>query len=244
MGTYFTADAHLGGRCHSDPRAVELRIVRWLESIEGDAEAVWFLGDTFDYWFEYRYVVPKGYVRFLGKLAEMADAGTEVHFLTGNHDVWLFGYLSDELGATIHRSAVITEIHGATFFLAHGDEADDSLNYRLLRSLFHSRFCQRLYGGIHPRWAAGLARHWSYRSRASHGERREESLLPYVKFAEAVAGAYPEVDYIVMGHLHRAADRQLAPPAATPRLLILGDWLTAPTCLRQDEQGLTQHIIP
>jgi UDP-2,3-diacylglucosamine hydrolase len=218
-------------------------MVRWLESIRTEASAVWFLGDTFDYWFEYRYVVPKGYVRFLGKLAELADAGVELHFFTGNHDVWLFDYLPEELGAVIHRYPLITELLGATFFLAHGDEADNAPTFRLLRSLFHSAFCQRLYGAIHPRWSSALAQRWSYRSRWSHAD-NPESVLPYVSFAESVVRTNPDVSYLIFGHLHRAVDRQLAPPSAVPRLLILGDWLTSPTSLRWDGHTLTQQLIP
>ena len=154
---YFASDAHLGARFHEDSRAVERRLVRWLDSIKDSAIAVWFLGDMFDYWYEYKYVVPKGFTRFLGKVAELADSGVEIHFLTGNHDVWMFDYLPTELGATVHDGPVTIDLLGRRFFLGHGDEVDDrSRAFQLMRRLFRNRFCQWLYAGIHPRWTFGF----------------------------------------------------------------------------------------
>ena len=98
MKIYFASDAHLGARFHKDPLAIEKKLVRWLDSIKEDASAIWFLGDLFDYWYEYKYVVPKGHVRFLGKLAELADRGIEIHIFIGNHDIWMFDYLPKEIG--------------------------------------------------------------------------------------------------------------------------------------------------
>ena len=145
---YFASDAHLGARFHEDSRAVERRLVRWLDSIKDSAIAVWFLGDMFDYWYEYKYVVPKGFTRFLGKVAELADSGVEIHFLTGNHDVWMFDYLPTELGATVHDGPVTIDLLGRRFFLGHGDEVDDrSCAFQLMRRLFRNRFCQWLYAG-------------------------------------------------------------------------------------------------
>ncbi|WP_446775661.1 UDP-2,3-diacylglucosamine diphosphatase, partial [Macellibacteroides fermentans] len=100
---YFISDAHLGARFHRDPRAIENKLVRWLDNIKEDAAALYLLGDMFDYWYEYKYVVPKGHVRFLGKLAELSDRGIEIHFFIGNHDIWMFDYLEKEIGAIIHR---------------------------------------------------------------------------------------------------------------------------------------------
>lgn len=107
---FFTSDAHLGSGYHADPRAVEQRLVRWLRSIEDEARAVYFLGDMFDYWFEYRAVVPRGHVRFLGQVAEMSDRGIEIHFFAGNHDVWFADYMQTELGAKVHHHAEIIEL--------------------------------------------------------------------------------------------------------------------------------------
>ena len=170
---YFASDAHLGARFHEDSRAVERRLVRWLDSIKDSAIAVWFLGDMFDYWYEYKYVVPKGFTRFLGKVAELADSGVEIHFLTGNHDVWMFDYLPTELGATVHDGPVTIDLLGRRFFLGHGDEVDDrSRAFQLMRRLFRNRFCQWLYAGIHPRWTFRLAGPSVVASRVSRRRRR------------------------------------------------------------------------
>ena len=110
---YFASDAHLGARFHKDPLAVEKKLVRWLESIKDEAMAIYFLGDMFDYWYEYKYVVPKGFTRFLGKLAELSDSGIEIHIFIGNHDIWMFDYLPNEIGAVIHRDVLTTDLLGS-----------------------------------------------------------------------------------------------------------------------------------
>ena len=159
---YFASDAHLGARFHKDPLAVEKRLVRWLDSIKDEAMAIYFLGDMFDYWYEYKYVVPKGFVRFLGKLAELSDNGVEIHIFIGNHDIWMFDYLPKEIGAIIHRDVLTVDLLGKRFFLGHGDEVDyRSKAFRFLRTLFRNKFCQWLYAGIHPRWTFGFALGWS-----------------------------------------------------------------------------------
>lgn len=155
---YFASDAHLGARFHKDPLAVEKKLVRWLDSIKENALAVYFLGDIFDYWYEYKYVVPKGFTRFLGKLAELADSGVEIHIFIGNHDIWMFDYLPNEIGAIIHRDVLTTDLLGKRFFLGHGDEVDyRSKAFRFIRAVFRNKFCQWLYAGIHPRWTFGFA---------------------------------------------------------------------------------------
>lgn len=165
---YFASDAHLGARFHKDPLAVEKRLVRWLDSIKDEAMAIYFLGDMFDYWYEYKYVVPKGFVRFLGKLAELSDNGVEIHIFIGNHDIWMFDYLPKEIGAVIHRDVLTVDLLGKRFFLGHGDEVDyRSKAFRFLRTLFRNKFCQWLYAGIHPRWTFGFALGWSLSSRKS-----------------------------------------------------------------------------
>ena len=164
---FFTSDAHLGSGYHQDPRAVEQRLVRWLQSIEDEARAVYFLGDMFDYWFEYRAVVPRGHVRFLGQVAQMSDRGIEIHFFAGNHDVWFADYMQTELGAQVHHHAVVVELDGKTFRLAHGDE--EYCGYRrmdkFLYRLFRCRLAQTLYAAVHPRWTVGFALSCSLRSR-------------------------------------------------------------------------------
>jgi len=150
---YFFSDAHLGSKLHTDSLQTERKICRWLDSVKNDAAAIYLLGDIFDYWYEYKYVVPKGFTRVLGKLAEVSDAGVEVHFFIGNHDIWLTDYLSRECGMILHFEPLITVIYGKKFFLAHGDGlGDDSRSFHLLRKVFHNRFLRKCFSAIHPRW--------------------------------------------------------------------------------------------
>jgi UDP-2,3-diacylglucosamine hydrolase len=226
---YFVADAHLGARFHTHPREVENKLVRWLDSIEKDASAVWLLGDIFDYWYEYRYVVPKGFTRFLGKLGRLADKGVEIHFLTGNHDVWMFDYLEKEVGAVVHRDVVTVDLLGRRFFLGHGDEVDfRSRLFRLIRFLFHNACCQWLYAAIHPRWTFGLAMQWSLNSRKK-GLREEDALLRgnrtaayLVRFTQEYLKTHPGIDFFLFGHCHVLLDEDLGKGA---RLLVAGDWM-------------------
>lgn len=213
---YFASDAHLGARYHTDPLAVEKRLVRWLDSIKNDAAAVYLLGDIFDYWYEYKYVVPKGFVRFLGKLAELSDQGIEIHIFIGNHDIWMFDYLPEETGAIVHKDVVTVDLLGKRFFLGHGDEVDfRSKSFRFLRALFRNRFCQWLYAGIHPRWTFGFALRWSLSSREGgmkkEGEQKYqgESAEYLVDFAKKYLKTHPDINFFVFGHRHIMLDLML-----------------------------------
>lgn len=225
---YFASDIHLGSSFFEDTRIVEKRFVRWLDSIKDDARALYLLGDVFDYWFEYKHVVPRGFTRFLGKIAELSDSGVEVHFFTGNHDIWYFGYLTEELGVILHTEECITEIYGKKLFLAHGDGlGDESFTFRLIRSVFHNKVCQKMYSWIHPRWSTAFAHRWSSYSRKEGlemgasdylGEDREHLVL----FAKQYLKEHPDIDYFVFGHRHIVLDLMLNKRS---RVLILGDWL-------------------
>lgn len=239
---YFASDAHLGARFHADPRAIEKRLVRWLDSIKGDAAALYLLGDMFDYWYEYRYVVPKGHVRFLGKLAELADAGTEIHIFIGNHDIWMFDYLPREIGAVVHRDVLTVDLLGKRFFLGHGDEVDyRSKGFRFIRRLFRNRFCQWLYASIHPRWTFGFAYSWSLSSRksglkaASPQEYQGEAAEYLVSFSRRYLAAHPDINYFIFGHRHIMLDLALSP---TARLIVAGDWMTHFSYVEWDGQTL------
>ena len=224
--TYFISDLHLGARYVADRRAQEKRVVSFLRSIAGDAKALYMLGDVLDYWYEYRYVVPRGYVRFFGELARLADAGVKIYWFIGNHDIWLFDYLRDEIGISIVDPAgggIESEIHGSVFFLGHGDGVGRQPRaFRCLRYLFRNKFCQRLYAGIHPRWTVGFAMNWSRSSRSSH-EGKAERLPDSIRvFASTYTAAHPEVHYIIMGHYHLQVDEVVGKHC---RLIVLGDWI-------------------
>jgi UDP-2,3-diacylglucosamine hydrolase len=223
---YFFADAHLGSKSHADSLQTERKICRWLDTVKKDAAAIYLLGDIFDYWYEYKYVVPKGFTRVLGKLAEVTDAGVEVHFFIGNHDIWLTDYLSRECGMILHFEPLITVIYGKKFFLAHGDGlGDDSRSFHLLRKVFHSRFLRKCFSAIHPRWTIPLAHAWSNSSRENGG------VQPYlgedreylIRFAKEKLSAVPDINYFVFGHRHILLD---LPIAEQSRIIMLGDWIT------------------
>lgn len=229
---YFISDMHLGASYLPDARAHERRVTAFLHSLRGHAGALYLVGDVLDYWFEYRTVVPRGYVRFFGELAALADSGVSITWLTGNHDIWLFDYLRDEIGIEVVDGAITREINGKHFFIAHGDGLGrTSASFRFIRSLFRNRLCQKLYSAIHPRWTIPFAHRWSAGSRgytpgqsaAWDGPMRNN----VEAWAKTYAAEHPDTDYIVLGHHHVAVDE--AVPGSRCRLIILGDWITHDT---------------
>jgi len=186
------------------------------------------LGDMIDFWFEYKLVVPKGYVRFFGKLAEFTDAGIPVYWITGNHDIWLFSYVQKELGVTVLKDSQEVSLYGKKLFLAHGDGlGDPSLQFSLLRSIFHSRVCQVLFATIHPRLAIGFGLRWAKHSRLKRGPGPEvylgedkEHLVIYAK-KQAVAAGEKAPDYYIFGHRHIMLDLSIS---VNSRIIILGEW--------------------
>lgn len=235
---YFTSDAHLGSGYHKNPLEVEQRLVRWLEFIRPRARAIYFLGDMFDYWFEYKSVVPRGYVRFLGKVAELSDEGIEIHFFAGNHDVWFSDYLKLELGAQIHSKSETIVLDEKTFRLSHGDEEYCSYSRanKLLYKLFRNQLAQRLFASIHPRWTVGFAHAWSLHSRrqglkgktigsvphAYHNEYFDVQNEHLVRCTQLYIQQFPHIDYFLYGHRHILLDLVMR---GGKRMMILGDWL-------------------
>ena len=238
---YFLSDAHLGSLAIEHGRTQERRLVRFLDSIKTKAAAIYLLGDMFDFWNEYRYVVPKGYTRFLGKLSELTDMGGEVHYFTGNHDIWTYGYLEKECGVTVHTQPLTTEIYDKVFYLAHGDGlGDPDKKFKLLRKMFHNRTCQRLLNAFHPRWGMWLGQTWAKRSRLKRadgkeppymGENREHLVLYTKQYIET----HSHVDYFIYGHRHIELDLML--PQKT-RMLIIGDWIWQFTYVVYDGEHL------
>lgn len=163
---YFISDAHLGSWGIPHARMQERRLVRFLDSIKNQAKAVYLLGDMFDFWYEWKYAVPKGYTRFLGKISELTDMGVEVHYFTGNHDIWMYGYLETECGVTLHRKPETIELYNKVFYLAHGDGlGDPDRQFRMLRAIFRNTTCQRLFSILHPRISMWLGMTWAKHSR-------------------------------------------------------------------------------
>lgn len=238
---YFLSDAHLGSRAIKHGRTQERRLVRFLDSIKEKAGAVYLLGDIFDFWYEYKLVVPKGYTRLLGKISELTDLGVEVHFFTGNHDIWAFDYFERECGCIIHRQPITVELGDKLFFLAHGDGlGDPNPTFKFLRWLFHNRTAQILFSAIHPRWGVEVGLRWAKLSRLKHekedpptylGESREHLVL----FAKEYLKSHPDVNFFIFGHRHIELDLVLSHDT---RLLILGDWISQFTYAIFDDRGL------
>lgn len=224
---YFFSDAHLGASYIENPREHETRLVNWLLSIKEDAAELYMLGDILDYWFEYKTVVPRGYIRFFGTLASLADSGIKIYWFIGNHDIWLFDYLRNEIGLTVIDGYLEKEIFGKRFFMSHGDGLGKlKPSFRLMRSIFRNRICQKLYSGIHPRWTIPFAFGWSKSSRDfSHYtpiENPDPSKEPLVAWAEEYSANHPGIDYFIFGHRHVLLRHKLI---ADGEVMILGDWI-------------------
>lgn len=222
---YFASDFHLGATYEPTARDKERRIADWIDSIIPDCAHLYLLGDVLDYWFEYRTVVPRGYIRFFGALARLRDSGAAITWIAGNHDIWLFDYLRDEIGIEIIDGTLERDILGKRFFLAHGDGLGKlPRGFRIIRGVFRNRVCQKLYSAIHPRWTIPFAHAWSTSSRRKENStppfRGEEE--PLLGFARAEHQRNPSVNYFVMGHRHLLVDM---PIGSECRFVILGDWL-------------------
>ena len=235
---YFASDFHLGAYPQSASSAREKRIVAWLESIKADAKELFLVGDIFDFWFEYQTVVPKGYVRFLGKLAELADLGVKITLFKGNHDMWMFGYLKEELNATIVSNELRIERDGRSFYLHHGDGlGPGDAKYKILKKIFRSPLCQWLFARLHPNLGIGIAQRWSRHSRASNTEKEtflgedKEWLISYAKELHA----HKPYDFYIFGHRHLPYDH---PIGASSRILNLGEWINFDTYAVWDGHNL------
>lgn len=225
---YFLSDAHLGSLAIRHGRTHERRLVRFLDSIKYKAQAVYLLGDIFDFWHEYRTVVPKGYTRILGKISELTDMGVEVHYFWGNHDLWQHDYFEKECGMIIHKREETIELNGQVFFLAHGDGLDaEDKKFKLLRAVFRNSFCQKLFASIHPRWGMAFGLEWARRSRLKRKDGKEppyqgEANESQIVFAKKYLQSHPDINYFIFGHRHIELDLMISRKC---RVLILGDWI-------------------
>ncbi|NOU58836.1 UDP-2,3-diacylglucosamine diphosphatase [Marinifilum caeruleilacunae] len=225
---YFASDVHLGAPALNNNRERELLFVKWLDMAKKDAEAIYLMGDIFDFWFEYKRAVPRGFTRVLGKLAEITDSGIPVHFFTGNHDIWVFDYLPSEIGVIVHRDIVKTQLQGKKFFLGHGDGLGPyDKGYKFLKSIFTNKFLQWSFARIHPNFAIWLAHKWSGHSRLSNGMIEAENFRGVDK-EWLVLFAKDELkkehfDYFVFGHRHWPCDIDLN---GKSRYINTGDWVT------------------
>ena len=223
---YFISDVHLGLYPESKSLEREKLIVHFLNEIKDQAAELYLLGDIFDFWHEYEHVVPKGFIRFLGKLSELTDSGTKLYFFSGNHDIWAYSYFKIEFGAEIHHKPLIREFNGLCYFLAHGDGlGPGDFGYKLLKSIFRSKLLQFLFARLHPNFAMWLGKTWSKNSRYSkgivaepfQGEEREQQIV----FAKETLKK-EHFDVFIFGHRHIPFDVQLGEKS---RVINLGDWI-------------------
>ncbi|HRP32448.1 MAG TPA: UDP-2,3-diacylglucosamine diphosphatase [Agriterribacter sp.] len=223
---YFLSDFHLGTPDHSSSLKREKHIVRFLSRIKEDAAAIFIVGDLFDFWYEYKKVVPKGFVRILGKMAELTDAGIPLYFFVGNHDMWMSGYFEQELNIPVYYEPKEFEFNGKKFLIGHGDGlGPGDRGYKFLKKIFRNKGCQWLFGLLPPYIGMGLA-HWSSRSsRAATGEsdarflgEDKEWLVSYCK--EVLQQKY--FDFFIFGHRHLPIDFSLT---GGSRYINLGDWI-------------------
>ena len=222
---FFASDFHLGAPNAERSREREFKIISWIRQIEDSAAAIVLAGDIFDFWFEYRHAVPKGFVRLLGKLGELTDRGIPVVLFTGNHDMWMFNYLKDEIGAVIFKTPQLLETNGKRILVGHGDGlGNGDFSYKILKSIFANKMCQWAFARLHPNLGIGIARRWSRYSRNQNGEipkaipQDKDFLFEYCKSIEQSS----HHDYYIFGHRHRAEEKNINESSV---YVNLGDWL-------------------
>lgn len=237
---YFASDFHLGAPDYDGSLKRERKVVEWLDLVKEDATEIFILGDVFDFWFEYKTVVPRGYVRLLGKMAEITDSGIPIHWFIGNHDMWIFDYLPKEIGVVMHREPGVFTLNGKKCYIGHGDGlGPGDRGYKFIKKIFRSPVCQWLFARLHPNFGIGLANFFSARSRAAVGDSdvtflgKEKEWLAI--FAEE-ASRKESMDYYIFGHRHLPMEIELDSGAV---YFNIGDWITHFTYGVLDDEGFS-----
>lgn len=224
---YFSSDNHLGAPNNEESRLREKKFISWLEHVRKDAQAIYLLGDLFDFWFEYKTVVPKGFVRILGKLAEFQENGIQVHYFVGNHDLWMKDYFESELGITVYHKPKEFTIESTCFFIGHGDGlGPKDVGYKRMKKLFTNSLAKRLFQALHPDWGVRLGKYFSIKNKLISGAedisfmgKEEEWLAIYAKRKLELK----HYDYFLFGHRHLPMEISLN---ETSKYINLGDWIT------------------
>lgn len=223
---YFASDFHLGVPSLQSSLAREKKICRWLDEIKKDAAEIYLVGDIFDFWYEYKYTIPKGTTRLLGKIAEISDSGIPIHFFVGNHDLWMNDYFTEELNVQVHHHPIEKIFNGKTFYIGHGDGlGPGDTMYKFLRKIFASSICQWLFSRLHPNLAFYIAKKSSKRSRVITGTSDEKFLGNENEWLFLYCRNYLKtkaVDYFIFGHRHLPLDLNVDNKA---RYINLGEWL-------------------
>ena len=229
MAIYFVSDFHLGVPSIEDSQLREKKLLRFLDSIKPDCEELFLMGDLFDFWFEYKTVIPKGFVRLQGKLADFVDNGISVHLFIGNHDLWSFGYLRDEIGVQLHREPEIILRKGKKLFLVHGDgRGPGDKGYKFLKKVFECKFNQFLFRWLHPDLGIVLALKWSHNHRLK--KLRKEVECGYYddvertrlyQYAQEQIQLDPSIDFFIFGHQHKPMQYRTGDAQTT----VVGNWI-------------------
>ncbi len=236
---YFASDFHLGAPDYASSLAREKKIVAWLNEIEPTAEEIFLVGDLFDFWFEYKRAIPRGFARIQGKIAELTDKGIPVHVFTGNHDMWIFDYLPKELGVQLYREPIEREFFGKKYFIGHGDGlGPGDKGYKFLKKVFANKFCQWCFARLHPNFGIWLADKSSKTSRAKTGSSDEkflgdenEWLVQYCK--EKLTTEH--YDYFIFGHRHLPLEIKVGENST---YFNLGEWINYNTYLEVSEDNV------
>jgi UDP-2,3-diacylglucosamine hydrolase len=221
---FFASDFHLGLPAGSPPVEREKKVVAWLNSISSEAREIYLLGDIFDFWWEYRKVVPRGFTRFLGTVSSITDSGIPVHFFTGNHDMWVRDYLSVECGITVHTEPMTTVFDGKNFHLAHGEGlGTNDQFYKLLLSIFRNKPLRWLYSALHPSIGMGIGHKWSLSSRLGKGITKGflgEDKEDLIRYSRSIL-KNKSIDYFIFGHRHL----EMTYKFQGAEIIFLGDWI-------------------
>ncbi len=235
---YFISDLHLGSPNHEASLVREKKFVAWLDEVSKDADEIFLVGDVFDFWFEYKRAVPRGFVRCLGKIATLTDLGIKIHWFTGNHDMWIFDYLPQECGIILHRKPIVIEYNNQKMYIGHGDGlGPGDHSYKFMKRFFDSQLCQWLFARLHPNFGVWLASSLSGYSRGKglekdkifHGEK--EWLFQHCQNLEK--GTHH--DYYVFGHRHYP---KVMPVGENSQYVNLGDWIQHFTYAVWDVDGV------
>ncbi len=223
---YFASDQHLGAPDNEQSLVREKRFVKWLDEIKPDCQILFLLGDLFDFWFEYKQVVPRGFVRVLGKLAELADSGIKIYFFTGNHDLWMRDYLETEIGAEVFHDRQHFQINQSKFFIAHGDGlGPGDKGYKRMKKLFRNKFAQFLFYLLHPDFAVWLGINMSRKNKLISGDEDVKFLGEENEWLAQYAKRKLEqehFDYFIFGHRHMPLEIQVGENSL---YMNLGDWV-------------------
>jgi len=240
---FFASDFHLGLKAGGDPKDREKKVVKWLNSIASEAREIFLAGDIFDFWWEYKLVVPRGFTRFLGTVSSITDSGIPVHLFTGNHDMWVTDYLSNECGLIIHTSPCTRTIDGKIFHIAHGEGLGTrNTGYKILLRIFRNKSIRIMYSMLHPRIGIGIGHKWSLNSRLGKGITMDflgEEKEDLIRYSRSLLKK-DTIDYFVFGHRHLALSYKLDQGS---RIVFLGDWIREGSFAEWDGKELNLKVF-